>query len=99
MWIARSISTGHVAHGRTSERATERLIALVRGMLRVAVTECGQTAQQWWETQQRDVLHWAAAFQLRADEGALEKLPEENVAGGNRLVPRRAVLAGKGTPG
>lgn len=57
MWIARSIPTGHVAHGRTSERATERLIALVRGMLRVAVTEYGQTAQQWWETQQGDVSH------------------------------------------
>lgn len=45
-WLARSITTGHVAGGSTEEVALERLFTGIRILLDAAVAE-GQSAQEW----------------------------------------------------
>ena len=91
LWLARSVSTGHVAHGSTEESAVESLMAGLR-VLFDAVTRDGESATEWWRQQEGRITHphFLGEFRRRESAGCLRELPAEEWPGGFRVSARHA---------
>jgi hypothetical protein len=89
MWIARSVTTGHVAHGRTEASALEGLRMGIHGLLTLAHEE-GVSPWAWRAAQTPDP-RYRGAFEDAERRGRLERLPGEAGPGGCFIQPRKAL--------
>lgn len=89
MWIARSVTTGHVAHGRTEASALEGLRTGINALLALAHEE-GVSPLEWHAAQTPDP-RYQGAFDSAERRGRLERLPRETGPGGCLIQPRKAL--------
>jgi hypothetical protein len=89
MWFARSVTTGHVAHGRTEASAVEGLLAGIDALLALAHRE-GISPLEWHAAQTPDP-QCQVAFDSAEQRGCLERLPRETGPGGCVVQPRKAL--------
>lgn len=73
MWIARSVTTGHIGQSRTETGAVEGLL-LVIDMLLKSAREEGTSAAAWF-AQQRPSAEHLRRFQAAERSGAVERVP------------------------
>jgi hypothetical protein len=91
-WLARSVTTRHVAGGSTEEVALERLFTGIRIVLD-AVVEEGQSAQEWLTSCAVAEQHFVHEFNRQESAGRSEDLPPADWPGGCRVTPRKALYS------
>lgn len=89
-WLARSVTTRHVAGGSTEEVALERLFTGLRILLDAAVAD-GQSAQEWLSECAVAEPHFVHEFNRQESAGRCEDLPPADWPGGCRVTPRKAL--------
>ena len=93
IWIARSATTGHVAHGSTEDSAIERLFTGIGGLIALAIERDGVTPDQWFERSCADEPGYLSEFLRLADETGTTKLPAVAGPGGVRIERMKVSLA------
>ena len=91
-WLARSVTTRHVADGSTEDVALERLLTGIRIVLDAAVAD-GQSAQEWLRACAVAEPHFVLEFNRQESAGRYEDLPPADWPGGCRVTPRKALYS------
>jgi hypothetical protein len=86
-WLARSVTTGHVAGGSTEDVALERLFTGIRVVLEAEVAE-GRSARDWFDECTVAERHFAREFDDQERAGRYEDLPPADWPG-CRVAPRK----------
>jgi hypothetical protein len=90
-WLARSVTTRHVAGGTTEEVALERLLTGIRIVLDAVVAE-GQSAPEWFRDCAVAEPHFVHEFRRQESAGRYEDLPPADWPG-CRVTPRKALYS------
>ena len=85
MWLARSATTAHIAHGSTEEVALERLFTGITALISVAMQQDGLSPERWLERNRVDAPRFLSEFQRIAEEMGETALPAVDGPGGVRL--------------
>jgi len=91
-WLARSVTTRHVAGGSTEDVAIERLLTGIRIVLDAVVAE-GQSAQKWLRDCAVAEPHFVHEFDRQESAGRSEDLPPADWPGGCQVTPRKALYS------
>ena len=90
-WLARSVTTGHVAGGSTESIAVERLLTGIRILFSAALAE-GTSAQEWFEHSVVTEAHFVHEFKRQESAGRYEDLPSSDWSG-CRIASRKALYS------
>ena len=89
-WLARSVNTGDVAHGRTEDLAVALLMLGIRALIEDA-SQHGQTPQAWCERATASEGQFVREFERMEAEGLVESFASRSAAG-CRIEGERARL-------